>query len=139
MPKLFEGIVKKQGGGSAANTMSAFSQLGGKGYYSCKVADDEDGLLLLCDSEVDSVVHHLSDLDKLPARHVEGQDVSRRQVDGPVKVEAGQADPLEYSWVVTKDAFPEDKPAPPTVTTTPRPGRSIQKTNSAESLTDTYW
>lgn len=30
-------------GGSAANSIIAFSQLGGKGYYSCKVADDELG------------------------------------------------------------------------------------------------
>lgn len=30
-------------GGSAANTMIAIGQLGGKAYYSCKVADDEAG------------------------------------------------------------------------------------------------
>ncbi|MBK1722913.1 adenosine kinase [Thiocystis violacea] len=30
-------------GGSAANSIIAFSQFGGKGYYSCKVADDELG------------------------------------------------------------------------------------------------
>lgn len=36
-------IKKKQGGGSAANTMSTFSKLGGSGYYTCKVANDEDG------------------------------------------------------------------------------------------------
>ncbi len=40
-------IRKKQGGGSAANTMSAFSKLGGKGYYTCKVANDEDGTFYL--------------------------------------------------------------------------------------------
>lgn len=34
-------------GGSAANTMIAFSQFGGKGFYSCKVADDEPGRLFL--------------------------------------------------------------------------------------------
>lgn len=36
-------------GGSAANTMIAVSQLGGKGYYSCKVADDESGTFFLKD------------------------------------------------------------------------------------------
>jgi sugar/nucleoside kinase (ribokinase family) len=40
-------IRKKQGGGSAANTMSAFSKLGGKGYYTCKVANDDDGKFYL--------------------------------------------------------------------------------------------
>jgi sugar/nucleoside kinase (ribokinase family) len=36
-------IRKKQGGGSAANSMIALSQFGGKGFYSCRVANDEDG------------------------------------------------------------------------------------------------
>ena len=36
-------ITKKQGGGSAANTIVAVSQFGGKAYYSCKVAGDQDG------------------------------------------------------------------------------------------------
>ena len=35
--------VKKQGGGSAANTLIALSHFGGKGYYACKVANDEFG------------------------------------------------------------------------------------------------
>lgn len=34
---------KRSCGGSAANTMIALSQLGGKGFYSCKVANDETG------------------------------------------------------------------------------------------------
>lgn len=40
---------KQTGGGSAANTMVALSQLGGKGFYSCKVAKDETGLFYLQD------------------------------------------------------------------------------------------
>lgn len=40
---------KKASGGSAANTMVALSQLGGKGFYSCKVADDELGSFYLED------------------------------------------------------------------------------------------
>ncbi|MEO0759036.1 MAG: adenosine kinase [Cyanobacteria bacterium J06648_16] len=35
--------TKLSGGGSAANTIIAVSQLGGKAFYSCKVADDEYG------------------------------------------------------------------------------------------------
>lgn len=42
-------IKKKQGGGSAANTIFGLSELGGKGFYTCKVANDEDGLLFTKD------------------------------------------------------------------------------------------
>ncbi|MEQ8546766.1 MAG: adenosine kinase [Cyclobacteriaceae bacterium] len=42
-------IKAKEGGGSAANTIVALSKLGGKGYYSCKVANDEDGKFYLKD------------------------------------------------------------------------------------------
>ena len=42
-----DGIKKKEGGGSAANTIVATSMLGGKSFYSCKVANDEDGRFFL--------------------------------------------------------------------------------------------
>ncbi len=38
-----------QGGGSAANTLVATSQFGGKGFYSCKVANDFEGAFFLKD------------------------------------------------------------------------------------------
>lgn len=40
---------KQSCGGSAANTVVALSQLGGKGFYSCKVANDEAGAFYLED------------------------------------------------------------------------------------------
>jgi sugar/nucleoside kinase (ribokinase family) len=40
---------KKSCGGSAANTMVAIAQLGGKGFYSCKVANDDSGSFYLED------------------------------------------------------------------------------------------
>lgn len=40
---------KQSCGGSAANTMVALSQLGGKGFYSCKVANDKTGSFYLED------------------------------------------------------------------------------------------
>ena len=40
---LSKHVTKKQSGGSAANTMIALSQFGGKGFYSCKVAKDDLG------------------------------------------------------------------------------------------------
>jgi len=37
------GLKKRAGGGSAANSIVAVSQFGGKSFYACKVADDELG------------------------------------------------------------------------------------------------
>lgn len=44
---LAESFCHSGCGGSAANTMIALSQFGGRGFYSCKVADDEAGKLFL--------------------------------------------------------------------------------------------
>ena len=41
--------VKQQSGGSAANSIIAVNQFGGKAYYSCKVANDPFGLFYLND------------------------------------------------------------------------------------------
>jgi sugar/nucleoside kinase (ribokinase family) len=51
---------KRSCGGSAANTMIAISQFGGKAFYSCKVAADETGAFYLADLQncgVDSNSH----------------------------------------------------------------------------------
>jgi sugar/nucleoside kinase (ribokinase family) len=42
-------VETREGGGSAANTMVALSHLGGRGFYSCRVADDEAGRFYLDD------------------------------------------------------------------------------------------
>ncbi len=49
LQKLQGHAPKKASGGSAANTLIAIGQLGGKGYYSCKVAKDADGQFYLED------------------------------------------------------------------------------------------
>ena len=46
-------IRRQQSGGSAANSMIALAQFGGKGFYSCKVANDLDG------------VHYKKEMDEL--------------------------------------------------------------------------
>ncbi|XOV92267.1 MAG: adenosine kinase [Bacteroidota bacterium] len=56
---VFNNIRKKQGGGSAANTIIALSQLGGKGFYSCKVASDEDGVFYIKDLNENGVETNL--------------------------------------------------------------------------------
>ena len=48
--------VEKSGGGSAANTMVAVSQLGSKAFYSCKVAADSTGDFFVKDLRPDIVV-----------------------------------------------------------------------------------
>lgn len=50
---------KKQCGGSAANTVIALAQLGGKAVYSLKVANDQDGHFYLDDLHKNSVHHHI--------------------------------------------------------------------------------
>ena len=45
LDKVAGNVKKKQGGGSAANTIFGLAEFGGKGYYTCKVANDEDGSL----------------------------------------------------------------------------------------------
>ena len=61
MQQLQDFACKKSCGGSAANTMVAISQFGGKGFYSCKVANDETGNFYLQDLStcgVDTNVHN---------------------------------------------------------------------------------
>jgi sugar/nucleoside kinase (ribokinase family) len=41
--KTFGSVLKQQGGGSAANTVMAVTQMGGKCFYACKVAQDSMG------------------------------------------------------------------------------------------------
>ncbi|MEP4535341.1 MAG: adenosine kinase [Cyclobacteriaceae bacterium] len=50
-------IKKRQSGGSAANSIISLAQFGGKAFYSCKVANDEDGRFYmsgLAEEKVDS-------------------------------------------------------------------------------------
>lgn len=55
MVYLSEHHVYRSAGGSAANTVIALSQFGGKGFYTCKVADDELGDLYAEDLEANGV------------------------------------------------------------------------------------
>jgi sugar/nucleoside kinase (ribokinase family) len=47
--------IKRQCGGSAANTMIAVSQFGGNSFYSCKVARDDTGKFYLGDLKENGV------------------------------------------------------------------------------------
>lgn len=52
-------VIKQAGGGSAANTMVAISQFGGKVFYSCKVANDETGDFFMSDLKEAGVTTNL--------------------------------------------------------------------------------
>ena len=52
-------VVKQAGGGSAANTMVAVAQFGGKAFYSCKVASDETGDFFMHDLKAAGVTTNL--------------------------------------------------------------------------------
>lgn len=56
--KEFE-LAKRAGGGSAANSLVAFSQFGGKAFYCCKIANDEDGNFYQADLDRAGVDTHL--------------------------------------------------------------------------------
>ncbi len=61
LKKNFE-LKKRAGGGSAANTIVAISQLGGKTFYACKVADDETGNFYMKDLAVAGVKTRLDQI-----------------------------------------------------------------------------
>jgi sugar/nucleoside kinase (ribokinase family) len=56
------------GGGSAGNTVTALSQLGGKAFYSCLVAKDDLGKFFLDDLQKNSITTNLTH-DKCPEGH----------------------------------------------------------------------
>lgn len=58
-------MARRTSGGSAANTIIALSSFGGQAYYSCKVADDENGQFYLADLTA-AGVHH-NGVQSLPA------------------------------------------------------------------------
>ena len=55
--------VKKQSGGSAANTIIAVNQFGGKSFYSCKVANDDYGKFYMDDLKSSGVDTNLNGFD----------------------------------------------------------------------------
>ena len=59
---------KLTGGGSAGNTITALSQFGGKGFYSCAVAKDELGKFFIDDLKSNGVETNLV-YDQLPLDH----------------------------------------------------------------------
>jgi len=55
---------ERKSGGSAANTVIAVSQFGGKAYYSCKVANDEFGDFYLMDMNDAGIKTNLDDAER---------------------------------------------------------------------------
>lgn len=63
--KTHSSELKRQCGGSAANTLIAVSQFGGSSFYSCKVANDDTGAFYLADLKENGVDTKLT-LDTAP-------------------------------------------------------------------------
>ena len=66
-------VIKQAGGGSAANTMVAIAQLGGKAFYSCKVANDATGDFFMADLQAAGV---MTNLDKGREAGITGKCIS---------------------------------------------------------------
>ncbi|EDY85335.1 carbohydrate kinase, PfkB family [gamma proteobacterium HTCC5015] len=61
MGSIDHGAVEKASGGSGANSIIALAQMGGKAFYTCRVADDHDGTFYaqdMLDCGVDSNIVH---------------------------------------------------------------------------------
>lgn len=58
---------RRTGGGSAGNTVVALAQLGGKAFYSCRVADDELGAFYRDDLAANGVDSNLTTTSQWPA------------------------------------------------------------------------
>lgn len=64
LEKLHQELPKRACGGSAANSMIAMAQLGGRSFYSCKVANDETGEFFYQDLKKNGVISSLSYKDR---------------------------------------------------------------------------
>ncbi len=60
--------ARRTGGGSAGNTVVALAQLGGKAFYSCRVADDELGAFYAQDLQSNGVATNLTHTQAQPGQ-----------------------------------------------------------------------
>jgi len=60
--------ARRTGGGSAGNTVVALAQLGGKAFYSCRVADDELGAFYAQDLQANGVATNLTHTQAQPGQ-----------------------------------------------------------------------
>ena len=60
--------ARRTGGGSAGNTVVALAQLGGKAFYSCRVADDELGAFYTQDLQANGVATNLTHTQAHPGQ-----------------------------------------------------------------------
>ncbi len=67
--KHVEGLhARRTGGGSAGNTVVALAQLGGRAFYSCRVADDELGAFYAQDLQANGVATNLTHTQTQPGQ-----------------------------------------------------------------------
>ena len=94
-------IISQSGGGSAANTMVAISQLGGSSFYSCKVADDTIGDFFMSDLKAAGLD---TNLENGRGPGISGQCISMVTPDA----ERTMATNLGISHTLSKNELDED-------------------------------
>ena len=94
-------VISQSGGGSAANTMVAISQLGGSSFYSCKVADDTIGDFFMSDVKAAGLD---TNLENGRGPGISGQCISMVTPDA----ERTMATNLGISHTLSKNELDED-------------------------------
>jgi sugar/nucleoside kinase (ribokinase family) len=94
-------VINQSGGGSAANTMVAISQLGGSSFYSCKVADDTIGDFFMSDLKAAGLD---TNLENGRGPGISGQCISMVTPDA----ERTMATNLGISHTLSKNELDED-------------------------------
>jgi sugar/nucleoside kinase (ribokinase family) len=94
-------VINQSGGGSAANTMVAISQLGGNCFYSCKVADDTIGDFFMSDLKAAGLD---TNLENGRGPGISGQCISMVTPDA----ERTMATNLGISHTLSKNELDED-------------------------------
>ena len=94
-------VINESGGGSAANTMVAISQLGGNCFYSCKVADDTIGDFFMSDLKAAGLD---TNLENGREHGISGQCISMVTPDA----ERTMATNLGISHTLSKNELDED-------------------------------
>ena len=94
-------VISQSGGGSAANTMVAISQLGGSSFYSCKVADDTIGDFFMSDLKAAGLD---TNLENGRGPGISGQCISMVTPDA----ERTMATNLGISHTLSKNELDED-------------------------------
>ena len=95
--------VRRTGGGSAGNTVVALAQLGGKAFYSCRVADDELGAFYMQDLIANGVATNLTYTKPAPGQTGSCMVMVTPDAERSMSTFLGATAELDYSALHEKD------------------------------------